>query len=384
MSMALGLLALALVGAEGESSARANALPTPICYEIRVLEMTGLDWRASCFRQLTPVTRQGSATVWTAGRELAEALVKKTDKVVAAPRVTAMPHAPMHVQIGQTRKLATRLARATEEASPDGVVPVAYAPEPESFREGLQATLTGRKLDQGFLTRLVVDDSQIAAVHSINVPVSAGGSACEAEKAAGQSIAIDVPEVVRASVEGEWLIPNDGILLVSLGVRTVSDKEGKARVQERLMVVEAKPAPFVLAEQVVPFRVFVKPPIDLPMPIPTTPSRMLPQPRTADGTPVALPPLPDDQVTPSSLPGTSEPCASPQARLAPSTIPAPKVLDPSTLKSSLSEKAAGTSRTPVRHFTFHIPLSDTMEIEVRADVASKEIDIQTNFKTRGK
>jgi hypothetical protein len=49
------------------------------------------------------------------------------------------------------------------------------------------------------------------------------------------------------------------------------------------------------------------------MPTPAMPSRSLPQPLAADGSPIPLPPLPELPHPPSSLPGTSDPCASPQA-----------------------------------------------------------------------
>src|SRR5262249_1605169 len=61
--------------------------------------------------------------------------------------------------------------------------------------------------------------------------------------------------------------------------------------------------------------------ITIPVPSPAMPSRSLPQPLSADGTPQPLPPLPADLNTPSSLPGSSEPCASPQGsgRMAPAS-----------------------------------------------------------------
>ena len=53
---------------------------------------------------------------------------------------------------------------------------------------------------------------------------------------------VQVPEISQAKVEGEWLIPNNGVLIVSLGVKTVADDEGKAVVRERVAVIEANPA----------------------------------------------------------------------------------------------------------------------------------------------
>ena len=60
------------------------------------------------------------------------------------------------------------------------------------------------------------------------------GQADEASK-----VALEVPEIGSQEIAGEWLIPNDGILLVSFGPHTVADKDGKAVVRERLAIVEA-------------------------------------------------------------------------------------------------------------------------------------------------
>jgi len=52
---------------------------------------------------------------------------------------------------------------------------------------------------------------------------------------------VPVPEVIGTRVEGEWLIPNGKYLLVSLGVYTVADGEGKAVVRDRLIMIETEP-----------------------------------------------------------------------------------------------------------------------------------------------
>ena len=53
---------------------------------------------------------------------------------------------------------------------------------------------------------------------------------------------VEVPEIGSQEIAGEWLIPNDGILLVSFGPHTVADKDGKAVIRERLAIVEAEEA----------------------------------------------------------------------------------------------------------------------------------------------
>jgi hypothetical protein len=134
----------------------------------------------------------------------------------------------------------------------------------------------------------------------------------------------------------------------------------------------------------------------MPMPVPAMPSRSLPQGLAADGSAVPLPPLPDDHVTPSSLPGSSEPCASPQAPQKPEAK-----VDPGSSKASYDKadparacpdgacasKEFDTRYAPVqgdagakaeapkkpeppasRPFKFRIPLNAGVTIELRAAV----------------
>jgi hypothetical protein len=135
---------------------------------------------------------------------------------------------------------------------------------------------------------------------------------------------IEVPEVAHAALGGEWLIPGEGALVLSLGVRTTGDAAGKAIVSERLVLIEASGPGDSCVEQASLGRPLTEvhpaiacpmaPPAGIPMPMqmPAMPSRSLPQALSADGSPLPLPPLPEDATTPSSLPGSAEPCASPQ------------------------------------------------------------------------
>ena len=346
MRILIGLLALALLGADKPSPQP----PAQITYELRVVELARVDWRADVYPKLQLVTRQGNSTVWTAPKEVAAALVKKAQtepqaRIVAAPRIVAISDAPAHVSFGNSRNFVTGVTRIA-----DGPVNhargVAFAPKTETGREGMSATLRGRKLDQGILTQLALDDSRVVSVHEVKLtealeplPLKPGY-----RDESYVTASIEVPEVSRSEVTGEWLIPNDGVLLVSLGAYTVAEKDGKAGVRERLAVVEAtaQPAlPFTAATFFpfgsptgevnrvaftnAPFTVVastpfaiplpVPAPAALPMPVPAVPSRSLPQPRDAQGTPVALPPLPDEHhAPPTSLPNSSEPCATPQTR----------------------------------------------------------------------
>jgi hypothetical protein len=372
MKIALGLFAWVLLGTEG-----APKPDTPLIrYDLRIVEMKGLGWRESLYSRLQPVTRQGGAMVWTADRETVEALVARSSPVVRAPRVSSPEKAAARITQSSTRKLATRLTRHAD-GPVDRAVPVAYSPDYEEVGEGFQMTISGREIDQGVLAWVLLEETRVAAVHQVMLTEFVTPKDA---KAGEQQLnpKIDVPEVVKAGIEGEWLIPRDGAILVSLGAHTTADAEGKAVIHERLMLLEAQPVaahegptrPFAFS---LPRRDEVAAP--LPMPVPATPSRSLPQGINKDGTPVPLPPLPDDHVPPATLPGTSDPCATPQVP----TRRDPKATDPGSTKAShdkacdVPEGGTDDRNLPaVKSLTLRIPIASSVLIEIRAVVGSDQ------------
>ena len=163
------------------------------------------------------------------------------------------------------------------------------------------------------------------------MPASECGSAassCTTTAADGtsQAVTVEVPEIGSQEIAGEWLIPNDGILLVSFGPHTVADKDGKAVIRERLAIVEADeaaepmgspaprpamwgtpvpayavpivPAPAAMAMPpmaVTPSPSAVPAPAAPMTPMPPMPSRLTPQGYHKDGKAAELPPLPPEE-----------------------------------------------------------------------------------------
>ena len=327
MNAALSLFVMALLGADSSP----NRGTPPIQYRVKLLEMDGLKWRESIYTQLQPVARQGSCAIWTANQEVIKPLVDRASRVVMSPQVMADPDAVAAFSQRTTRKVASQLTRHAD-GPVDHAVAVAYTTDHEDLREGCQFTMSGRKLDQGMLVKMVVEETRIAAIHQVKLTEFVPKKDKQDEQTI-LSPKLDVPEVVKGTLEGEWLIPNGGVLVASLGAHTLDDGTGKAVVRERLMLIEASPVPVRttvdLTQAIGRGFTFVAParastiPMPshipaMPGPVPAMPSRSLPMARTADGTPVPLPPLPESQVPPNSLPGTSEPCATPQ------TAPQPK------------------------------------------------------------
>ena len=365
MGVALGWMALALAAVSGTPDGGRGGVP--IRYTVRYMEAEGVEWREAVFTRLTPVTRQGSATVWTAPDDVAKRLVQQREegrvhRHLRMPRtVIARSGSAAHTVTGSSRQLVTQAAWNGDDHSVEA--------KSERVRTGSAATMIGRKLDQGILVQMVLKDTQILAVHRVplatakvasangaadhslcscaqNVAIGEGfppgrymqddlkyftyhtenpwsdipamvesdpakrpttanvnqkrmplmtarredkqaqrrlqnamaeemkkrkrgmktepapqatgevvaasasatvsdccsatascDSCCQGDEAS--KVALEVPEIGSQEIAGEWLIPNDGILLVSFGPHTVADKDGKAVVRERLAIVEA-------------------------------------------------------------------------------------------------------------------------------------------------
>ncbi|MFO0953191.1 MAG: hypothetical protein U0835_18960 [Isosphaeraceae bacterium] len=372
MRIALGMLAFTLVGADAPAplkppgaEAKSQPAPAQIGFHVRVLEVCGVDWRAEVYPQLDLVCRQGGSTVWTLPAEAANRLTKKLEadprnRWVASPKVVTAVDQPSHVFLRSQRPFVADVER-TADGPVNHASYVAYTPRMESAEQGFLCKVKGRKLDQGVLAQIAIEEAHVNAVHPVELQETqeAGGD----RKSWHSGVKLEVPEVSHCSLGGEWLVPKKGVLLVSMCVSTVAGKDGKAEVRERLAVLEvqpveptptASPAPTplpvpaaapapVVAEAPRPVEPEVLP-IPMPKAAPPVPSRMLPQPKDASGKPVALPPLPEEHPAPTALPGTSDPCATPQTKghkgvkppvpEAKSTTPA--VVDPDSAQASYS------------------------------------------------
>jgi hypothetical protein len=212
-----------------------------------------------------------------------------------------------------------------------------------------------------------------------------------------QQLTIAVPEIRSQEVAGEWLIPKDEVLLVSFGVFTAADQNGKAVVKERLAMISAAevasgkgndrperlnvvpipppppamPAPYVSTIPA-PAHLIAPPPVVVPaapfnpfavesghhaterpavlvptlpavpaMPLPAVPSRTMPEGVHKDGTISKLPPLPEEVEQPESE--SSEPMASPQTKKNQQLKPA---TDPKASKAMYAPRAAAPFSLP--------------------------------------
>jgi len=413
MRLVLGLLAASLVGADSPAGHDAPS----ITYDVKLLEMKGLEWRSAFYAELQPVARRGSTTVWTAPHATVVKLAERAGKTISAPHVTGFPGVTASIFSNRTRPVITEPGLYAD-GPVNRVLHVALAPKVENATEGYAVKVSGRKLDQGVLAQLKIEDRQLIAVHDVALAAPADGVKPASGENAPANAKIQVPEIAQAEVAGEWLIPNGGALVVSLGVRTAADAGGKAVVSERLAVVEARPAAEAgstvlptrlptFSAPAVPFIVGTvngtisrRRPSGVAMPAPALPSRSLPLALNVHGLPEPLPPLPDDDHTPPTvLPGSSEPCATPQTKGEPVGDPIPakpaaEPRDPASKRASytaepdrcdvvgccdfveaaapappkVGKATAEPAQTPTqgKTFTFRVPVNADLVIEVHA------------------
>ncbi len=631
MGLALGWMAIALAGLAGAPKMeRANG---PIQYTVRFVETEGLGWREAVFTRLTPVSRQGAATIWTAPQNVIPRLMQSATKGSGpngwtSPIMSARNGSPVHFAIRKNQQLVTQVAWNDDERPETG--------KPETVRTGPVGTMTGRQLDQGVLVQLVLEDTEVRAIHRVSLggsmktkcspetkkaayyiedragspdfrsmvdlsnalismkgeversdeylglvlptgrhmtddvlylssgpeapcvsnqaatcesagkkdlghasipapggpvspdtiaeiriegnvsipaekikakllsragePVNArkmsadfktltqtkwfsyvqmkfGGKkniltfvlhempttthadragvtcqdaspivksttstdcACQkddvirahlettspaspcctsslseapcAKADEAQAVAIEVPEIASQEIAGEWLIPKDGILLVSFGPHTVADQDGKAVIRERLAIVEAEgvtdgavqrtsrvpsflpsPHPATAAPRVIPAPVVVP---NLPTAVPVPPSRSIPQGAHPDGTPAELPPLPADETETPHPSDSAEPTPSPQIKK--SQQPARPAADAQMKKTGylttprLSAAPALFLTTPnvglqflvpLKPFSFQLPFNRRLEIEIFGRVVPNPAPIRGSTST---
>ena len=300
MAMGSGLLALAMVAADGPSCPPVETTT----YQVRVLTMDGLDWRTSSYTRLQPVAHQGTSTIWTADRALAASLADRAKGTSPCHTITAVGEAVM------TKADSVNYVAAMDRVA-DGPInqssAIAFVPRPERIEEKFAIRVAGRKLDQGVLTKLAIEETHVDVIHGVaqtetlvpvasKTPKNPDGPPSETKTAITSSV--QVPEISQASVAGEWLIPDDGVLIVSLGVKTAADDQGKAVVRERIAVVEAF-SNTASPEGRRPTTVPMTSPVHaasfehVKLGTPVVPGRTLPQAVDPGGNVLELPPLPE-------------------------------------------------------------------------------------------
>lgn len=161
MSIALGALAVVLAGLGGPNPPGQGG--AQVTYGFKIVEVRGLDWRNTRDHGLRPVTSRGGVAVWTAPRDFLRSLPQGTVKEeLAGPRLTAFEQATAHITTRQGKPFVTQASWRGDDLPPRETT--------EHVREGMAATIRGRRMDQGILTYLVIEDTSVYTIHTLSVP----------------------------------------------------------------------------------------------------------------------------------------------------------------------------------------------------------------------
>lgn len=425
MSIAWGIMALAMAGSEpadapaftirlvrpggnlpvvGRLASNAGIIrpePEQISYEVRVVDTPAAEWREAFYRHCKRVGREGRSTVWTVEEKTAAAMVDRqlgsvATSVVQAPKVTAFAGASATIDTRHPRAFVVDVDRVAD-GPVDHAPSLAYHPSVDEIREGTTVSIDGRRTAAGVRAHVKLDSTWVGHV------ARAKTTETIQNKEYGKTsvtAGFELPQVVEAKVEGDYEIPRDQMLLVSLGTATTVDARNHPVVMERLMMIAARPI-VTEAEEArlgrgpVDHRVrtakaevsvpgpspVLKDDLDVltsvnatpkPKKMPPLPSRSLLKAVGPDGKVVDLPPLPDDLIAEAGA--TSGPQASPQARTPRSPmIPRfdPK-LAPARLESAPSAQLDSHELASGRTQVIRIPLGGMLAIELKARLVPAE------------
>lgn len=278
MGAILGLLLTALtggnelVGASVRERPNARDLATiasrggpAVSYEIREITVASPEWRGKVLPSLNPVARRDGSTVWALDEAGIHELLTQCQ---ADPRCKIAQPPAMMARIGEPVRMSSETAhnyvahlKRVSDAPPNQGTRLAFQPEVDKVHSGVRVNVLSSELKgRALYAKLVVEEHRLVAMHSVKYtegvkpkppadPAVARASLrnlarlnpAHGAQAAAIAATIQVPEVDSRRVEGQWLIPSDGALLVSLGPCTRHDGMLRSQYQEKLIAITARP-----------------------------------------------------------------------------------------------------------------------------------------------
>ena len=187
--------------------------------------------------RLKPVARHEGVAVWTldqAGyKELLDFLqADPRSNVLQAPKMTAHVGDPARITSEEETSYVAALKRVADGA-PNQSTKVAFEPEVGKVHNSVRVSILTSRLRGPLLeARVVVEENRLVALHTAtyreSVKPKADTEVAQASflsrlnpghgpNASMLNAVIQVPEVDSRRIEGNWLIPGDGAILVSLG-----------------------------------------------------------------------------------------------------------------------------------------------------------------------
>ena len=264
-------------------------------YEIREITVASPEWRGKLLPSLQPVARHEGAAIWALDAAGIKDLLEQCQadprcKVVQAPSMTARIGEPVRMSSETAHNYVAHLKRVSD-APPNQGTKIAFQPEVDKVHSGVRVSVLSSELKgQALFAKIVIEENRLVAIHTAKYtegvkpkppadPAVARASLrnlarlnpAHASQSAAISATIQVPEVDSRRVEGQWLVPSEGALLVSLGPCTRHDGVLKKQYEEKLIAITARPvsaaAPAPAPAQPTPAR------NTIPQPVSGTPPR---------------------------------------------------------------------------------------------------------------
>jgi len=259
------MTAAVVVGQQAPSplaQAAAADLMTPpviplIRFEIREVTVTSPDWRGRMQPRLRPIARDEAVAAWTVDPDaLRELLYDPKARIVQAPKMWAKVGEPVRMTNEEKATYVARVERVSDGPPNEGSH-VAFRPETAEVHDGVRVELSGTQLKGSALSaHVLVQQNQLLGFITTGYSESVVQTAKiddavertsllaklrpEPDKASIRAT-IQVPEVASRRIEGDWLIPSDGALLVSMGPHSRGGKLGGKSYEERLILLTAVP-----------------------------------------------------------------------------------------------------------------------------------------------
>jgi hypothetical protein len=281
MQVLLGLLLAVQVGpgspyGPAATTPRGPAATTPplvspgakggpsISFEIRKISVASPEWRGKFIPSLKPIARQEGAAVWALDSEGIRGLLTYLQgdtrcNVLQAPKMIARIGEPVRMSSETGHHYVASLKRVAD-GPPSQATRIAFEPQVDQVHDGIRVNVLSSQLKgKDLLAKIEVHDNRLVAFHSASYNEVLKGKNGEKPPHDGfgllqerlqrnlgmdrQSISaqIQVPEVDSRRIDGEWLIPGDGALLVSLGPYTEGSSVIKKQYEERMIMISIKP-----------------------------------------------------------------------------------------------------------------------------------------------
>lgn len=224
-----------------------------VTFEIRELSMGSPDWRGALQPDLRPVARDAGVDAWALDaqgmRRLMEVCQADRDSsLVMAPKMSARLGEPVRMTNEETVEYVAHLKVFTQ-GPPENPTSVAFQPEVAEIHEGVRVVLTETQRKGPMLqAHVVVQSSTILDMLTTHCSQSAGPIEPDpgverasffpklkddTPKRATIRGTIQVPEVATRRIEGDWLIPSDGAIVVSMGPHSDLKVDRKPKAGEK-------------------------------------------------------------------------------------------------------------------------------------------------------